>query len=171
MERAIPDARIQVEGPVVVHSQEKVESFTEFARGAEPRLGHALVAAYGPDVGREAAAEAIAYGWENWDRLQSMDNPIGYLYRVGRTSGTRWLRRPTRLPEPPRSEPPWIEPALPAALDRLSRNQRTAVLLIKGYGLPYREVAELLGMGISTVQKHVDRALEKLRREMEVGGA
>jgi hypothetical protein len=81
MERAIPDARIQVEGPAVVQHQEQVESFTKFARNAEPRLRHALVAAYGPDVGREAAAEAIAYGWENWERLQSMDNPIGYLYR------------------------------------------------------------------------------------------
>ena len=171
MERAIPDTRVRFEGSVVVQSQERVESFTEFARRAEPRLRHALVAAFGPDLGREATAEAIAYGWENWDRLRSMENPIGYLYRVGRTTGTRWLRRPTRLPEPPRSDPPWVEPALPAALNRLSRNQRTAVLLIKGYGLGYREAAELLGMGISTVQKHVDRALRKLRTELEVEGA
>ena len=162
---------MQVGGPVVVHSQKKEESFTEFARGAEPRLRHALVAAYGPDVGGEATAEAIAYGWENWDRLSSMENPIGYLYRVGRTSGIPWLRRPTRLPDPPPSEPPWIEPALPAALSRLSYSQRTAVLLIKYYGLSYREAAGLLGIGISTVQKHVDRGLRRLRRELEVDAA
>lgn len=155
---------------MVLNSQAEVESFTAFARNAEPRLRHALVAAYGADVGRDAAAEAIAYGWEHWDRLRTMDNPIGYLYRVGRTSGTRWLRRPTRLPEPPCTDPPWIEPALPGALNRLSRNQRTAVLLVKGYGLGYREVAELLGTGVSTVQKHVDRALKKLRSELEVEG-
>jgi hypothetical protein len=88
-----------------------------------------------------------------------MENPIGYLYRVGRTSGTPWLHRPTRLPDPHRSEPPWIEPALPAGLSRLSRNQQTAVLLIKAYGLTYREVAELLAIGVSTVQKHGDRGL------------
>jgi len=157
---------------VLESSQARLESFTVFCRDAEPRLRHALVAAYGPDVGKEAAAEAIAYGWENWDRVRAMDNPIGYLYRVGRTTGTRWLRRPTRLPEPPRSsDPPWIEPALPGALNRLSRNQRIAVMLVKGYGLGYREVADLMGAGVSTVQKHVDRALGKLRKELEVDGA
>jgi DNA-directed RNA polymerase specialized sigma24 family protein len=171
MEQTIPDEEIPVEGQVVVRPRGRGESFTEFARGAEPRLLRALVAACGPDVGREATAEAIAYGWENWDRLRSMENPIGYLYRVGRTSGTPWLHRPTRLPDPPRSEPPWIEPALPAALSRLSRNQQTAVLLIKAHGLAYREVADLLGIGVSTVQKHVDRGLRKLRKELEVEAA
>ena len=155
----------------MLNSEAETESFTRFAHDAEPHLRHALVAAYGPDIGRDAAAEAIAYGWEHWDRLRTMDNPIGYLYRVGRTSGSCWLRRPARLPEPPPQNPPWIEPALPAALNRLSRNQRTAVLLVKGYGLRYREVAELLGIGVSTVQKHVDRALQKLRNELEVDGA
>lgn len=124
MERVAPDTRLQVnlEEPMVLNSQAQIESFTEFARNAEPRLRHALVAAYGPDLGREAAAEAIAYGWEHWDRLRTMDNPIGYLYRVGRTTGTRWLRRPTRLPEPPRSDPPWIEPTSGAATSRLGRH-------------------------------------------------
>jgi hypothetical protein len=60
MERTIQDGRIPVEGPVVVHSPKRRESLTEFARGAEPRLLRALVAAYGPDVGREATAEALA---------------------------------------------------------------------------------------------------------------
>ena len=61
------------------------ETFTRFFEEAEPRLRIALGAALGQDRGRDAASEALAYGWENWDRLQKMDNPIGYLYRVGRS--------------------------------------------------------------------------------------
>ncbi len=61
-----------------------------------------------------------------------------------------------------------MEPGLPAALRRLSKNQRVAVWLIHGYGCPYQEVADILGTSTGTVQKHVTRALEKLRADQEV---
>ncbi len=43
------------------------DTFEAFVRDAEPRLRRALVAAYGPEQGRDAAAEALAYAWEHWD--------------------------------------------------------------------------------------------------------
>ena len=55
--------------------------FAAFVADAEPRLRMALVAAYGPVDGREAAVDALSWAWENWDRLQEMANPVGYLYR------------------------------------------------------------------------------------------
>lgn len=58
--------------------------FTVFFDTAEQRLRVALCGAFGSESGREAAAEALAWGWQHWSRLQRMDNPIGYLYRVGR---------------------------------------------------------------------------------------
>ena len=39
------------------------ESFTEFVRDVEPRLKHALVAAFGTEVGIEATRDALAVGW------------------------------------------------------------------------------------------------------------
>ena len=47
----------------VVDQDTSTDSFTEFVREAEPRLRHALCAAFGGEVGRESAAEALAYGW------------------------------------------------------------------------------------------------------------
>jgi len=42
-------------------------------------------------------AEALAYAWENWDRLSSMKNPVGYLYRVGQSRARRGIGiRPDR---------------------------------------------------------------------------
>lgn len=65
------------------------EAFTEFAKDVEPRLRLALVAAFGVEVGLEATAEALAYGWENWDSLSSRPNPAGYLFGVGRNKARR----------------------------------------------------------------------------------
>jgi RNA polymerase sigma factor (sigma-70 family) len=146
------------------------ETFTTFVDFAEPRLRRALVVAYGEVDGREAVAEALAYAWEHWDRVQVMANPVGYLYRVGRTRGLSLFRRPPRLPRPDPDESAWFEPGLPAALERLSEKQRAAVLLVKGFGWTYGEVAQLWGVGISTVQQHVERGLAKLRRSLGVSG-
>jgi hypothetical protein len=61
------------------------DGFEDFFAVAEPRLRRALVAAYGIERGREAAAEALAYGWEHWSKVRAMKNPTGYLYRVGQS--------------------------------------------------------------------------------------
>ena len=100
--------------------QLRTDAFTEFVKEVESRLQHALIARYGLQVGRESAAEALAYAWEHWDRVQQMTNPAGYLFRVG-TSRSRRLRRSTRvLPEVSVDGARWVEPGLPSALRRLS---------------------------------------------------
>jgi RNA polymerase sigma factor (sigma-70 family) len=97
-----------------------------------------------------------------------MDNPAGYLYRVGRSAARRYRSRTFAFPPESHHQEPVVEPGLDKALSRLSERQRAAVLLIEGYGLTYQEVADLLGLSRATVQQHVDRGLEKLRRALEV---
>lgn len=144
-------------------------SFTVFVTETEARLRNALTAAWGPDRGREAAAEALAYGWEHWDRVQRMENPAGYLYRVGRDRARRMGPRRALLPAPRGAEAEyWVEPGLPAALAKLSEQQRLVVALVHGYGWSLSEVAELLEVSKSTVQSYADRGLRRLRRQMGV---
>ena len=143
--------------------------FDHFVRDAERRLSYAFAAAYGPELGAEATAEAVAYAWEHWKRLREMDNPIGYLYRVGQTRVRRFrLRRPPIAPLPGRGVENWVEPRLLSAIETLSRNQRVAVVLVGAYGWTQSEVADLLGVGRTTVQKHLERGMAKLRETMEV---
>ncbi|HSM01264.1 MAG TPA: hypothetical protein VK960_02325 [Acidimicrobiia bacterium] len=71
----------------------RVDSFTSFVEETEARLRRALTASFGPEAGREATAEALAYAWRNWSRVRSLDNPAGYLYRVGRDKGRDYVRR------------------------------------------------------------------------------
>jgi hypothetical protein len=59
--------------------------FEAFVLRVEPGLRRALFAALGLDKGREATAEALAWAWEHWGRVKSMDNPTGYLFRVGQS--------------------------------------------------------------------------------------
>lgn len=143
------------------------ETFTAFVRETEPRLRAALVAHFGPDRGREATAEALAYGWEHWDRVRSMSNPAGYLYRVGQHTGFRRPRRPV-FPVIPQHTEPAVEPALPRALAELSRRQRTAVVLVHCYGWTPTEVAEFLDISVSTVRNHLERGMSRLRKA--IGG-
>jgi RNA polymerase sigma factor (sigma-70 family) len=151
-----------------------VDTYSLFVEDDGQRLRLALIARYGPDVGAEATAEALAYGWEHWGRLATMANPAGYLYRVGQSRSRalfrarrRMSRRPS-FPIPGDNPEPTIEPGLPAALQSLSHKQRTAVLLVHGFGYSVREVAELLGVSPSTIQRNADRALAALRLSLGV---
>lgn len=145
-----------------------VDSFTRFVKETEVRLKYALCAALGSDRGMEATADALAYGWEHWDRVQAMENPAGYLYRVGRNKARSRRKQHPLLPAVPSAEMPWVEPGLAEAMSRLSESQRTAVLLVHGFDWTPTEVAELLGVSAPTVRKHVERAMRKLRRKLGI---
>lgn len=135
---------------------------------AEQRLRHALVAVLGQQRGLEATAEALAYGWEHRERLCVMDNPVGYLYRVGRSKVR--VRRSAKVrfvPVPPNLLPD-VEPGLPGALEELSENQRAAVALVHAYGWSRAEAAEVLEISVSTLDSHLQRGLAKLRRALGV---
>lgn len=144
-------------------------SFDQFVGDAERRLSFAFAAAYGPEVGAEATAEALAYAWEHWERLSMMENPLGYLFRVGQSKSRKyWRRRPPVAPLPEVTSEPWVEPGLLDGLRGLSRNQRVAVVLVEGFEWTQQEVADLLEVSRSSVQKHYQRGLSRLRSVLEV---
>ena len=145
--------------------------FERFAEEVEPRLRRALVAGFGAAVGREAAADALAWAWQNWDRVAGLESPVGYLYRVGRTLAVRSEARDVPLAEPaPATDVPRdsFEPGLAPAIARLSEAQRGAVVLVVGFGYTLRDAAQVLGVTASTVQRDCERALIRLRSELEV---
>lgn len=143
-------------------------TYEEFVRRDGARLRAGLVAAYGPEVGADAAAEALAYGFEHWARVGIMDNPAGYLYRVGQSEARRHFRPSAYLPIAPAPGLPDFEPALAPALESLTEPQRVGVLLVHALGWTQRDAAELLDVDISTLRTHIARAMTKLRAALEV---
>ena len=144
------------------------DAFAEFVAVVEPRLRRGLVGWCGSDA-HDATAEALAWAWEHWDRVQDLSNPAGYLYRVAQSKS----RSPKQglLPHPGEIGLPDVEPDLVPALVALPGKQRTAVWLVHGCGWSYAECAEAMEISASAVGTHVSRALEALRRRLEVDDA
>lgn len=147
----------------VVRLVEDVERYVDDVR---PRLLRALAGAVGERDAADATAEAIAYAFEHWDRISMMDNPAGYLFRVGQSSVRR--RHAPVLPTPEAVGLPDIEPALVPALLALPETQRTAVWLVHACGWRYSEVAAAMNTSTSMVGNHVSRGLEALRQRLGV---
>jgi DNA-directed RNA polymerase specialized sigma24 family protein len=140
--------------------------FDRFVADVRPRLVRAFVGSVGVSDAADAAAEALAYAFEHWERVRAMDNPAGYLYRVGR-SRVRSRKRPS-LPAPATLGLPDIEPRLIPALVGLPESQRTAVWLVHACQWRYSEVAEAMHISVSMVGNNVRRGLEGLRRSLGV---
>jgi DNA-directed RNA polymerase specialized sigma24 family protein len=140
--------------------------FKSFFDSVEPQLRRAHFAVFGLERGPEATAEAFAWAWETWPRAQHLDSPVGYLFRVGQSKTRR--RRFRAVFTPASTEDPVVEPKLGAALAQLSDSQRVAVVLVHGFGWTLREVAELRGVKVTSVQTHLERGLRRLRAALEV---
>jgi DNA-directed RNA polymerase specialized sigma24 family protein len=145
---------------------DETQEFEAFVSRIEPRLRRALVAVCGFDRGREATAEALGWAWEHRDNLAKLENKVAYLFRVGQ-SRTRHRKQPVGFTRSEHTEP-WFEPALGPALAALPERQRVAVVLIHGFSWTLREVAELMGIRVTTVQSNLERGLRNLRAAMEV---
>lgn len=128
-----------------------------------------MCARFGFETGREATAEALTYAWENWERVRRMHNPAGYVYKTGWRIGRRLRNRRQPIDfSPPEGSEHHFEPGLGPALEALSPRQRAVVVMVHALGWTQKETAELLGVSTSSVQRHLDRAMVKLRRALGV---
>ena len=128
----------------------------------------ALVAAYGLEVGTEAASDATAWAWEHRQELSAMKNPAGYVFRVGQSASRRYRRPAVRFPPAPpdREGDDEVDPRLPAALATLSPRQRGAVLLVHAHGYDLATAAQVLGCSVSSLRNHTARGLRHLRSQL-----
>jgi DNA-directed RNA polymerase specialized sigma24 family protein len=163
------------EAEVEASGDQARETFAAFVAEHEPALRRSLIAAFGPEVGREAAAEALAQAWPRWERVSGLRNPPGYVFQVGRNVARRRLRRERMGRSLERAHAPdpvgavvGGEPGLTTALSHLSERQRAAVLLVHGYGYTLIEAATAMGCSPSTVRNHLERGMARLRADLGV---
>lgn len=142
------------------------------------RLRAVLIARHGIQVGRDLHGELTSYAWEHRERLATMDNPAGFLYRVSQSRARRY-RRWGRTVDLPPEEPagagtargtgsgPGRDLDLAAALATLPEDDRTIVVIVHSYGYRYEEAAELLGLSVGAVRNRLHRAMTTLRRLLD----
>ena len=152
---------------------EQLAGFDEFVGRVESRLRVALVATYGAHDGRAATVDALSWAWEHWAQIQWMDNPVGYLFRVGQSATRRYVVRPIPFEryELSADELLGMSTELAEAIKRLPAQQRTVVMLVHAFGWSQRDVAATLEITPSTVKAHLDRALTRLNNDLELRDA
>jgi RNA polymerase sigma-70 factor (ECF subfamily) len=129
---------------------------------------------------REAAADAVQEAFARlvarWDRVSAYEDPAGWVRRVALNTirdQQRSFWRQTALLVRIQQERPAPDVAL--AVDRelwvlmrsLPLRQRTAIALHYVGGLTARETAEVMHISEGTVDRHLHRALQSLRRALE----
>ncbi len=122
------------------------------------------------EAAEDVAAEAMARAWLRWRRLEGASYRDAWVLRVATNLCLDTLRR--RRPQPPSpgpfdaTEQHVVRLALAAALARLPRRQREAVVLRHLADLPESDVAAALGISPGTVGAHVHRGLIALRQRL-----
>ncbi len=131
-----------------------------------------------PDLAKDVVQEVLIRVSSRWQEIGQLDHPEAYIRKMVVNEYLSWRRRSWRLipsgtsshlPGRPSPDPAdgYVErQALLAELAKLSRRQRTALVLRYYEGFSDAEIADVMGCTRSTVRGHVFKALAALRVEL-----
>lgn len=170
--------------PVRSASRTDDEDFQRFYREDGRRLAGALALALGDvDLANEAVDEGMARAYQRWRKVRSYNSPAGWVYRVSMNwarNRIRNRRRETLTDEivdygaadqftsrlhPADSSN--IDTDVDAALNSLSFEARSVVVLRYLLGWSTAETAQALGIASGTVKSRLSRALQQLESLLE----
>jgi len=150
--------------------------FEAFFEAEHERLLRALFIVTGSaEEADELMQDAFVAVWERWDRVGSMQDPTGYLYRTAMNrfrSRLRSARLAARRivmadPRPDLFEAVDEHDLVVRALARLSARQRAALVLTDLLAFDSKEAATMLGVKPSTVRALASQGRAALRRRAE----
>lgn len=146
-------------------------------RSSYARLLRTLTVVAGGD--REAAADALQEAFVQahvrWRRISAYENPAGWVRRVALNRLSNHFRKLDRgrraqarlhVAEAVPADLPEID--LVAAFRRLPERQRAAAALFYLDGFSVAEIADAMGVTSGTAKRHLFRAREALRIDVEV---
>jgi RNA polymerase sigma-70 factor, ECF subfamily len=161
---------------------ERSESFESFMRSHGARLVQALtMISLDREAAADAAQEAFIQLYLRWDGVDRPRDPIAWLYRVGINrckDHRRFLSRTARVVERLGSgaDPEgradglvgWMSGTdFTQTLRSLPKGQRTAATLYYLNDLSVGEIAAIMGISDGTVNSHLHRAREALKKLVE----
>lgn len=148
------------------------EDFDEFFVRMLPRVVRVARRVTGdPWTAEDVAVEALARTHARWSRVSPLPWRDAWVLKVASREALRHVRR-----RPPMTGPRYdtdeaddvvLRAALLAALVRLPRRQREAIVLRYLCDLPEADVAAALGLSAGTVKTHLHRALATLRSSVD----
>jgi DNA-directed RNA polymerase specialized sigma24 family protein len=157
-------------GTVVTDAARAPTELADFYAAEFPRLTGALSLYCGDrDLAVELAQDAMAQACRHWHRVRHFESPGAWVHRVGINLANSALRRALLRKKVVSSAPagpadPGTALAVRAAVARLPRRQRAAVVLRYFVDLPVDEVARLMKCSPGTVKALTSQGIANLRR-------
>ncbi|MGB8859715.1 MAG: sigma-70 family RNA polymerase sigma factor [Ilumatobacteraceae bacterium] len=153
---------------VALHSE---LAFEPFYAGQRSAIARALaLTLHDNDLATEATDEAMARAFARWRSVQRLQNPGGWVYRVG----LNWARSVLRRRNGPRRRLHEIDEhslevgdhELHRALLRLDLDRRAVVVCRYFLGMSQDEIAQALDIRPGTVKSRLHRALHQLEDQL-----
>jgi RNA polymerase sigma factor (sigma-70 family) len=150
-------------------------AFDAFFLAEHERLFQALYLLTGDrNEADDLAQESLLRAYERWDRVGSMDSPVGYVYRTAlnlhrshlRTLVVRARRVFASVPAEDFSGSVAASHDVRRALAQLPRGQREALILVEWLGLGSEEAGRVLGIDASSVRGRLHRGRASLRDQL-----
>ena len=151
-------------------------SFEAFFEAEHERLQRALYVVTGDaQEAEELMQDAFIAVWERWDRVGSMGEPTGYLYRTAMNRFRSRFRRASRAAKRAVGASEGSDAfaaaderdALARALAQLPERQRAAIVLTELLGYDSGEAGRILGVKDVTVRSLASQARAALRTHLE----
>lgn len=152
--------------------------FEQYVAQRRPALFRFAVVLCGdPVLADDVVSDTLGRAYERWAQVGAADHVHAYLRRMVLNEYLSLRRRAARTAVrddvgdllPPVADPADAHAArheLVAELRRLPAKQRAAVVLRYYEGLPFAEIAQLLGSGENAVRSNVSRGLAALRVQL-----
>lgn len=141
-------------------------------------------------LAEELAQDTFVKAFRNLSAFDPSRRLSSWLFRISHNAGVDALRRasaaqnrpaslvgsealPTDLPAPPEPDPVErraLGEAIRQAFARLRPDQRTAIVLRYEEGLPFDDIARVLGIAEATARSHVHRARKQLAQVLIEAG-
>lgn len=154
----------------------KVQPFEEFFEEERQRLLRALYLLTGnAEEAQEVLQDACIAVWERWDRVGSMSDPTGYLYRTALNRHRSGLRRAARAARraigTAHGGDLFAEAdervVVAQALAGLTPRRREAIVLTELLGYGSAEAGRIMGVADATVRRLAQDARADLRTALE----
>ena len=123
--------------------------------------------------------DAFLRVWERWDRVGTMDDPVGYLYRTAMNLFRKRYRRALlavrRSVGSTSSQDDFADAdereTVRRVLATIPRRQRAALVLTEMLGFTPKEAGDALGVRASTIRSLSQQGRESFRLAMEATDA
>ena len=153
-------------------------AFEEFFETERERLFRALLlVTHDSPEAEDLMQEAFVRVWERWDRVGTLDDPVGYLFKTALNLHRSALRRAVVATRRSLRPPVEYDP-LGAVIDRdeavrslaaLTPRQRAAVVVTELLGYSTEEAGSILGVRPGTVRVLTSQARAALQEWREHG--